>query len=147
MIRYEKISKFELRNLVVIAYRGDMDLLDKYWGDGFSLEEAVNETMWMVGEVEKEADMQYYSVLCDDEEIGYICCFPHNLYSFGININYRTKENLKEFWDCIKDVMEESFICMLFPQNERAIKWLKKNGMKEVEGVEQNCVCLLNVNN
>lgn len=145
MIRIEKISNFELRDLVEIAYRGDSDLLDKYWGDDFSLEEAVNETMWMINEVAKEAPMEYFAVLKDDEEIGYVCKIPNNLYSFGININYRTKENLSDFWERVKEVMEDGFICMLFPQNVRAINWLKKMGMVEVEGVENNCTVLLKV--
>ena len=145
MIKIEKISTFELRDLIEIAYRGDSDLLDKYWGDDFSLEEAINETMWMVGEVAKEAPMEYFVVLKDEEEIGYVCKIPNNLYSFGININYRTKENLSEFWEKVKEVMKDGFICMLFPQNVRAINWLKKMGMVEVEGVENNCVCLLNI--
>lgn len=147
MIVLEKISKFELRNLVEIAYKGDTDLLDKYWGDGFNLEEAVNETMFMISEVEKEVEMSYYAVVCDDEEIGYVCKIPNNLYSFGININYRTKDNLIEFWDRVKEVMGEGFICMLYPQNTRAINFLKKQGMVEVEGVEPNCTVLLNINN
>ena len=145
MIKIEKISNFELRDLVEIAYRGDSDLLDKYWGDDFSLEEAVNETMWMINEVAKEAPMEYFVVLKDDEEIGYVCKIPNNLYSFGININYRTKDNLSEFWERVKDVMADGFICMLFPQNVRAIKWLKKMGMIEVEGVENNRTCLLKI--
>lgn len=145
MIRIEKISNFELRDLVEIAYRGDSDLLDKYWGDDFSLEEAVNETMWMINEVAKEAPMEYFAVLKDDEEIGYVCKIHNNLYSFGININYRTKDNLIEFWEKVKEVMEDGFICMLFPQNVRAIKFLKKMGMVEVEGVENNCTVLLKV--
>jgi len=147
MIILEKISKFELGDLVEIAYKGDDDLLDKYWGDDFNLEEAVNETMFIIGEVEKEAEMSYYSVVCDDEEIGYVCKIPNNLYSFGININYRTKDNLIEFWDRVKEVMGEGFICMLYPQNQRAINFLKKQGMIEVEGVERNCTVLLNINN
>ena len=145
MIKIEKISNFELRGLVEIAYRGDSDLLDKFWGDDFSLEEAINETMWMIGEVAKEAAMEYFVVLKDDEEIGYVCKIPNNLYSFGVNINYRTKENLSEFWERVKEVMGDSFICMLFPQNVRAINWLKKMGMVEVEGVENNCTCLLKI--
>ncbi|MES2382406.1 MAG: hypothetical protein V4538_15270 [Bacteroidota bacterium] len=145
MIKLEKISTFGLRNLVEIAYKGDSELLDKYWGEDFNLEDAVNETMWMVGEVSKEAEMSYYSVELDDCEIGYVCCFEHNLYSFGININYRTKDNLVEFWERIKEIMGQSFICMLFPQNERAINFLKTQGMKIVDGVEQNCVTLLNI--
>jgi hypothetical protein len=81
----------------------------------------------------------------DGEEIGYVCKIPNNLYSFGININYRTKDNLIEFWERVKELMGDSFICMLFPQNTRAVEFLKKQGMQEVIGVENNCTVLLNI--
>ncbi len=145
MIKLEKITKFDLRKYVEIAYRGDNDLLDFYWGDGWSLQEAVNETMFGINQVSEEVEMEYFCVLNDEEEIGYIAKFPNNLYSFSININHRKKQNLIEFWDRIKEVMEEGFICMLYPQNSRAIKWLERCGMIKVEGVEHNCVVLLNI--
>lgn len=146
MIELKKISIFELPNLVEFAYSGDADMIGKYWGDGFSLQEAVDETMRCIKAVSGEVEMQHYAVIYDGEEIGYVSCFPHNLYSFSINIEYRTKEILSEYWKSIKSVMGESFITMLFPQNTRAINWLKKCGMVVVDGVEQNCVTLLNVN-
>ena len=34
---------------------------------------------------------------------------------------------------------------MLYPNNKRAINFLKKQGMIEVDGVEDNCVTLLNL--
>lgn len=145
MIELKQIESNELKQLVEIAYKGDNDLLDKYWGEDFSLEEAVNETMMMIRTISEEVEFNHYSVVSDGEEIGYVSCFPNNLYSFGININYRTKDNLLEFWDRTKDVMGESFICMLYPQNERAINFLKKQGMKQVDGIEPNCVTLLNI--
>ena len=147
MIKFEKITIFELRDLVEISYRGDIDLLDKYWGDDFSLEEAVNETMFMVKTVNEEVPVECYAVVLNDEEIGYVCKIPNNLYSFGININYRKKDVLIEFWDKVKELMGEGFICMLYPQNSRAINFLKKQGMVEVSGIEENCTVLLNVNN
>ena len=147
MISLTEIPLSELRKYVEIAYRGDFDLLDKYWGDGFSLEEAVNETMFVINQVAEEIDVDCYSVENDGEEIGYIVKFPNNLYSFSININHRTKKNLIEYWERIKEVMEEGFICMLFPQNIRASNWLKRCGMIEVFGVENNCVTLLFNNN
>jgi len=98
----------------------------------------------MVKTVNKEVEVECYSVVLDGEEVGYVCKIPNNLYSFGININYRKKDILIEFWDRVKELMEDSFICMLYPQNTRAISFLKKQGLVEVEGVENNCTVLLN---
>ena len=141
----KKISKFELERLVKIAYSGDSDLLEFYWGENLSLQEAVDLTMSLINQVANEVDIECYSVLNEDEEIGYIVKFPNNLYSFSININHRTKQNLIEFWERIKEVMEDGFICMLYEQNKRAIKWLERCGMKIVQGVENNCVTLLKI--
>ncbi len=146
MISLKKITKFELQNLVEIAYKGDVELLDKYWGDGYSLEEAVGATMDAINKLDSDVEISYYSVILDEEEIGYVCKFQNNLYSFSININHRTKDNLIEFWERIKEVMEDSFICMLYPQNSRAVNWLERCGMVKVEGVEENCVIMLNIN-
>lgn len=145
MITLKEISLSVLRQFVEIAYKGDADLLSYYWGDGLSLQEAVDLTMSLINQVANEVDIECFSVLNEDEEIGYIVRFPNNLYSFSININHRTKENLIDFWVRIKEVMEDGFICMLYPQNIRAANWLKRCGMIEVQGVENNCVTLLNV--
>lgn len=148
MIKTEKISTFELPDLVKIAYMGDGDLLLYYWGEDYNLEEAINATLNAIKYQENEGiEFNHYAVIEDEQEIGYISCFPNNLYSFGININRRTKEVLKEFWERVKEIMGDSFICMLFPQNQRAIEFLKKQGMQEVSGIEEDCVCLLNINN
>ena len=145
MITLEKISIFELPKLVEISYKDDYDLLSKYWGEDLSLIEAVNETMNAIKKYQEETNMQHCMVVNDGEEIGYVSFFPNNLYSFGININHRTKEILEEFWEAIKDILGDNFICLLFPQNTRAINFLKKCGMVEIEGIEQNCTTLLNI--
>lgn len=143
MITITKISLSELSRFVEIAYKGDDDLLSYYWGTDLNLHEAVDLTMSLINQVANEVDIECFSVLNEDEEIGYIVKFPNNLYSFSININHRTKQNLIEYWKRIKEIMEDGFICMLYPQNTRAAKWLKKCGMVEVFGVEQNCITLL----
>jgi len=139
----KKITKFELKEYVEIAYKGDAELLSKYWGENFSFEDAVNETLNSVELTSSEVDMKFFSVYEKEEIIGYICCFQNNLYSFAINIEYRTKELLIEFWNKIKEAVGDSFICLLYPQNDRAIKWLMKCGMVEVENIEQNCTVLI----
>lgn len=150
MIELIKISIFELRNLVEIAYTGDSDLLDKYWGDGYSLQEAIDANLQQIEKIkniveESGKKMSFYAVLWEGEEIGYVAFFPNNLYSFSININYRKQNILSEYWEAIKKVIGNSFVSQLFPQNTRAINWLKKCGMVEVPGIEDNCVILLNV--
>ena len=143
MLTLKKILLEDLRQYVEIAYKGDDDLLLHYWGTDLNLQEAVDLTMSLIEQVDKEVPVDYYAVESEEQEIGYIVKFPNNLYSFSININYRAKENLICFWELIKEVMEDGFICMLYPQNSRAIKWLQKCDMKIVEGVKQDLITLI----
>lgn len=54
------------------------------------------------------------------------------LYSFGVHPEKRSKENLKLFWEYLENENDDGFLCYLYSNNIRAIKWLKKNGMDEV---------------
>ena len=147
MVNLLKISKFDLPEAIKIAYEGDDELLEKYHVDKYDLMGAVASTLRMIYKmVEWEnMEMDYYKVMQDETPIGYICTYPNNLYSFGINKKYRSKEILKEWWSRVKEVMGEKFITMLYPNNTRAINFLKKQGMVEIEDIEDNCVTLLNI--
>ena len=54
------------------------------------------------------------------------------LYSFGVHPEKRSDENLKLFWEYLENEHDDGFLCYLYSNNIRAIKWLKKNGMSEV---------------
>ncbi len=142
MIELTKLE-WELKKYVEIAYRGDMELLSEYHIAEYSFNEAVEETLAMIYETSLEVEMKYCGVVKNNKIIGYLCYFDNNLYSFGINIEYRTKEVLSEFWERIKETLGDSFICMLFPNNIRAIKFLQRCGMKIIDGVEESAVTLL----
>jgi len=147
MVELVKIEQDELRDYIEISYCGDLDLLQKYHVNQYDLDSAVDETLRMIEITSLGIDMKYFGVEENGEKIGYLCTFTHNLYSYAINIKYRTKEVLISFWEKIKEVMKESFITMLFPNNTRAIGWLKKCGMDEVKDVEDNAVVLIYFNN
>lgn len=135
--------KYDLKKYVEIAYKGDNDLLNKYHVAEYTFEEAVQETLLMIEITSFGIDMKNYAVLKDERIIGYLSCFKHNLYSFGINIKYRTSNTLSEFWDKVREILGNSFITMLYPNNTRAIAWLKRCGMQQVDEVEENAVTLI----
>lgn len=54
------------------------------------------------------------------------------LYSFGVHPEKRSDENLRLFWEYLGNEHDDGFLCYLYSNNTRAIKWLKKNGMSEV---------------
>lgn len=147
MVTLIKISKFELPEAIKIAYEGDTELFEKYHVEKFDINGAVASTLQMVHTtVEWEGlEMDYYKAMLGENEIGYVCCYPNNLYSFGVKKEYRKKDILLEWWSAVKSIFNGKFITMLYPNNTRAISFLKKQGMVEVEGVENDCVVLLNV--
>ncbi len=150
MVTLEIISKFELKKYVGIAYEGDTALLEKYHVGKFTHEQAVESTMSMIEIVDKNCEMEdeimnHYKVELDGEAIGYVCTVPKYLYSFGINKKYRSKEILIEWWQRIKEVLGQTFITKLYPNNNRAINFCKKQGMEIVEDLEPDCITLIKI--
>jgi hypothetical protein len=54
------------------------------------------------------------------------------LYSFGVHPEKRSEDNLKLFWEYLSNEHDDGFLCYLYSNNTRAIKWLIKNGMNEI---------------
>jgi hypothetical protein len=53
-----------------------------------------------------------------------------SLVSFGLNIEYRKRKYLKEFFSLIRDDLKGRWQILLWSRNIRGIKWLIKNGLK-----------------
>jgi hypothetical protein len=75
-----------------------------------------------------------------DEDRKYFAVWlkAHNdnvLYSFGVHPEKRSEDNLKLFWEYLSNEHDDGFLCYLYSNNTRAIKWLKKNGMDEIEKI------------
>jgi len=146
MIELKKIGIFDLQKYIYIAYEGDCELLEKYHVEKFEIEEhAAMSTLNMIRLTSNDVEMRNYGVYDNGKAIGYLCVFDNFLYSFGINKKQRQMNVLVDFWENILYVLGKSFITMLYPNNTRAINWLKKCGMVEVKEVETNCITLLNV--
>jgi hypothetical protein len=140
-----KISKHELKNLIEIGYSGDKELLEKYHVQKFEFSQAVNSTMGMIDQQSSMCDLKYFKIVYNKKPIGYFITGFNNLFSFAINIKYRKKDILVEWWQTVKKELGEYFDCNLFLNNTRAIKFLQKQGMK-IFGIkrEHNFVKLLN---
>lgn len=144
MVTIKEIFRDQVRPLIHLAYDGDDDLLKKYHIKEYVLEEAVESQMSMINTTRGEVDLNYYKVLFNNAPIGYFVTFKECLYSFGIGMEWRTKEILIQVWDKIKSVLEETFVCILYKNNTRAINWLLKCGMRVVENdFKDNSVTLV----
>lgn len=66
------------------------------------------------------------------ELIGYYVYEGKTLISFALNVRYRTRKYLKEFWAKIRSDLKGGFQCFLWTANQRGISWLMKNDMKVI---------------
>lgn len=88
----------------------------------------------------KEACTDIYNKLIDhakdkkcvfvNTEVGYMFYSKKLLISFCVNPKFRTKENLHNFSEFIKENIGGHFNCYLFNINSRGINFLLKMGMK-----------------
>ncbi len=128
MVTIHEIYHDDLELLVTKAFSGDVDLLSKYHIVNGTLEQCVSSTMDAIADVNKVYGVKCYMIANDGKIIGYMTLGPDFLHSFGINIAFRTKEVLTEWWEGLLNIMSD-FFCTLHSKNTRAIEFLKKQGM------------------
>lgn len=115
------------------AFFGDTDLKKYHIKPSDDYEAMVQDSYFNISIVRGELGADLYLVYSDDVLIGFTCIVPKisMLYSFGINIDYREKNVLKEWMRQVQDIMF-SFTghinVMLYSKNTRAIQFFKKNG-------------------
>lgn len=130
MVTLTKISKPELIKAVSIAYEGDHELFEKYHIGKMNFMQCVFSTMDMIRDCAEERELRYYKAIYKKQPIGYVVCFDEFLYSYGINIKFRKKDILIEWWEEVKKIMGGKFMTMLYENNLRAIEFLKKQKME-----------------
>lgn len=147
MVNIKKIAIKDLAELVRLSYKDDQAGFDKFHVAKYSYEQAVTRTLKMIADQQQIKPMEYYGIYYNNEAIGYFVFFSGVLYSFAISKPYRIKRGvLRNWWELAKSVMEDHFICVLYRNNTRAIQFLKRLGMNEVEYnfEDKNLITLIN---
>lgn len=67
------------------------------------------------------------------DDMGYIFYSDGLLISFCVKPEHRNSEDLSYFGNLIKSKVGQHFKCFLFNINEKAIKFLERIGMKQVD--------------
>lgn len=70
----------------------------------------------------------YKGVFEKGKLIGYYVYEDNSLVSFGLNVQYRVRNNRREFFGIIKRELTKPFFCILHSRNVRAVKYLLKQG-------------------
>lgn len=121
-----------IETLVGHAFSKDDELIEKYHIVGENYQKSILDTVDKIKTTHvKDFELKLYAINCGNQTIGYSVINKEIgiLYSFGINIKYRNKETLVEWFGLIANLMPD-FKCYLWNKNTRAINFLIKNGMK-----------------
>ena len=129
---------------IMNAFEGDYELVDKYHYINSDYIECVTDTYLKIKQAQKKYPLEMYDSKLGEDVIGYVViCKTYNfLYSFGINVQYRTPQNMTFFFKKIAMSFNGGFTCGLWAKNMRAIEYLLKNGM-EIYKKEDNQVHLI----
>lgn len=139
MIELQKISYPQLEKYVALAYENDIELMAKFHVEpDMPFEKCVSRTMEMIKEVEAFKKPIYYKILHNKQPIGYVATFDNFLYSFGINQKFRKKDILIAWFNEVKRILKGEFFSMLYANNQRAILFLIRNGMKVLGANKEN---------
>ena len=125
-----KVIKYEiLREAIRIAFHDDKDIYSLYDPNVKveSLDEIVNN---ISSKILDYGECKYIGVFENTKLIGYFVYKEDRLISFSINIEYRVRKYLREFFRLIKSEIKGHFNVFLWNINIRAIKYLIKQGME-----------------
>jgi hypothetical protein len=134
MVFKEIFDNDSLYSSIYMAFLYDDELVNQYHIVNDDIEKCVKDTYNKILIESKSSELRWYSVNDDNDALmGFlIVSLSYGvLYSFGLNINYR-KEHAKEFFDNIKELLNNNFGCGLWTKNTRTIKYLIRNGMQIV---------------
>lgn len=140
MVEIKPISDDELEKAIRVAFEGDEAIYDYYDPNVpvVNLEEIVRDVSRKIKAVQVTDFLQNWGIFEREKLIGYSVTGENFLFSFGVNIHYRKREFLQQWWKQIKQLMKHDFAVLLYSRNSRAIEYLLKNDCeieKEEEGI------------
>lgn len=131
MVELIEIPFEEIPDLVRLGFGNDPELMSKYQQLDTDFETTVSRNIENIESSAKLGTLIYYLVQNENEKLGFTVVDVENylLVSFGINIKFRTKKVVTEWFMRIKMIFEDGFGCVLWNKNKRAIQFLERQGM------------------
>ena len=139
-ILFRRAYPEDLRLLIRKAYEDDHEMKSIHILEGASLEEMVEYTYRQVMEDEMSSQVKIYGVYLDHTLIGYttLVLDPIKLlFTFGINIHYRTKDVLIGWLKTLDRYLGHSYMLTVREKNERTMKFFKRNGFEVKHNPDQ----------
>ncbi len=125
------IDPEEIRAVIHETFSEDHNLFKTYHVINDNEDLAINDTFIKVQEMINNYSAEFYKISLNGATIGYInvSTLINALHSFGLNVNYRTKDTKDYLIETIDDLFEGGIIyCTLYSKNVRAIDFLINNG-------------------
>lgn len=132
MVKFHKIPIYRLRQYIERAFDGDDELINTYHLVNGDFNTCVCSTYGQILEMGHWYTLECFALFDEDAgPIGYTVITPDKLvYSFGINIGYRSAAIVMDWWEQIKQRMDNEFGIPLWNKNVRAINFFLRNGME-----------------
>jgi len=122
-----------------LAFLQIKELFDKYHIVKGTYHQCVNDTFIKIQEATIKYALDWFKIVVNGAIVGYTCLSrAYNiLYSFAINKEYRKREVLSSWVATIIPMLQENFTCTLWNKNKRAIDFLKKFKMYQIDSTDQ----------
>lgn len=132
MITFESITYRDLWEYVELGFGDDQPLMEKYQQYDTPFKETVERNMRNIWDAMQSGfHFKYFKLVMSDVPIGFTVLDQDAdiLFSFGINRKYRNQVVTTAWFGQLRKYLTAHFTCVLWNQNERAIRFLNKNGM------------------
>lgn len=127
-----EITYDQLKEAIKIAFQGDIDIF-KYYDPAIkveSVDQIVDDVSKKISDYEK---FKMFGVYEKNNLVGYFVSRGGLLVSFALSMPYRNRKYKRVFFSLIKDHFKGLFMCFLWTNNQRAVGFLKKCGMRVLE--------------
>ena len=129
MVTISRITKKKANKLIEFSFLGDTDLVEQYHAVNDNMQDSILHTIERIDICSMAYELKFYKVEVDNESAGFFVIGDNFLYSFGLNIRFRKKDILLQWWAMVCAELKPNFICMMNKKNTRGINFLKKQGM------------------
>lgn len=125
------IDEKEIESIITETYEGDEMLFQKYHYINSGAKDSIADTVSKIKNAVYLFFCDFYRI--DDNSgcaVGYLVVMKDakTLFSFGLNINKRTKENKELMLQHAGELLGSEYFMYLYNKNTRAIQYLLKNG-------------------
>jgi hypothetical protein len=137
MMVIREVNTLKLVEYIESAWKGDVNL-HVFYDRSLnlkSLENMVRDTHDKILDLNnQQSGLSFFGIEHDSVKIGFIVLNEqfNFLYSFGVRHDFRNRDMLEPIFFYIRKKLKDNFFCLMNECNTRAIRWLKKCGLKEI---------------